>query len=173
MKKLLLFLLIVLLASCGGSNSVSKVKDVIEKHPEAHSILFFDPETAIVAEGDKNKEPLGMDYITFSYGFVVVKMIGQEEIRLELENEPTFSSRGNISYPINSKEYSMSVNLKGCTFFKIKDNKLDISYFTESDELRMKEYLNILITTSKKNPPVLNRLIEAAKNSSDSYYSFD
>ena len=57
MKKLFYFASIILcLCGCGSKNAESKVVDVLEKHPDAHSIIFFAPSTTKYAEGDESEK---------------------------------------------------------------------------------------------------------------------
>ena len=173
MKKLLSVVFLMCFISCSNNNTESKVADVIEKHPDAHSILFYDPSTTIITEGDKTEELQRLDYIAFSNGYVRIKFLGKEELTLELKNEPSFSTNGAIFYYPKNEDYSFSINLRGSTFFFEKDGKFVVSNFTSSNEMKTKEYINILNNTNAKTPPVLHRLLEATDHRSESYYSFD
>lgn len=174
MKKLFYLATIILyLCGCSSKNTESKVIDVIENHPDAHSILFFNPSTTIIAEGDGTKELQRLDYIAFSVGYVRVKFLGKEEQTLQLEDEPSFSTRAAMFYIPKDKNISFSINLGGATFFYEKDGEFIVSNYTKTHQMKMEEYINIIQNKNMNTPPVLTKLMEAAKFKDDGYHPFD
>lgn len=169
------FLLSVLmLSSCSNKNKISEIADVIKTHPEAHSILFYDPNTSFINEGDKSATPLRLDYITFSHGFIKVKFVGEEEIKYNVD-EPTFATWGNLSYrPDESNcNYSFSIRLDSVVVFERRDGELYAAHVTKSSEDRMMEYLNILLNQGKNStPPMVGLLMKLTKHQ-EAYYPLD
>ena len=162
----------LILSSCANRNlnKLSDVSEVIDNHPEAHSILFYDPNTAFINEGDKSLAPRKLDYIAFSYGFITVKFIGEEEVRYYVD-EPSFASRASVSYWPKDSNYSFSVRLDNCVVFEVKDGELVASHITLSSEDRMMEYMNILVNMGKsKTPPTVKLLMELTNHASEAYY---
>ena len=170
MKKLFYFASIILcLCGCGSKNAESKVVDVLEKHPDAHSIIFFAPSTTKYAEGDESEKLRKLDYIAFSSGYIRIKLLGEEEMTLQLDREPDYSKNGSIydhpEVPKGSEysDISFFLSLVTCTMFFEKDGEFLVSNYTQTDEMKLKEYLNLLDNKSiSKSPRVLLRLIEAA-----------
>lgn len=174
-------LALFLLSSCGSSskNTESTVTDVLEKHPDAHSILFFDPSTTKYAEGDESEQLRKLDYIAFSSGYIRIKLLGEEEMTLQLSREPDYSNNGAIFYHpevAEGSEYSdisFFVSLGRCTMFFEKNGEFLVSNYTQLDDMKLKEYLNLLDNKSiRKSPRVIFRLIEAAEHS-DGWYDFE
>lgn len=179
MKKLFYFATIILcLCGCNSKNAESKVEDVLENHPDAHSILFFDPSTTKYAEGDESEELRKLDYIAFSSGYIRIKLLGEEEMTLQIDSEPSYSDNGLIYYnpevPEGSEysDISFFIRLTRCTMFFDKNGEFLVSNYTQMDEMRMKEYLNILDNQSRKTPRILLRLLEAAEHP-DSWHNFE
>lgn len=179
MKNLFCLATIILcLCGCSGKNAESKVVDVIEKHPDAHSIIFFDPSTTKYAEGDESEELRKLDYIAFSSGYIRIKLLGEEEMTLQIDREPNYSSNGRIFYhpevPEGSEysDISFFISLASCTMFFDKNGEFLVSNYTQVDDMKLKEYLNLLDNKSKRAPRLLLRLLEAA-DYPNSWHDFD
>ena len=158
--------------SC-SDDKVYTVKEVMDAHPDAHSILFFLPETSHIAEGDKSAKVRKLDYITFSYGYVIVKFVGEDELKLFLD-EPSFGGDASMLYSSEKENNSFFVRIDNCVFFEEDNGELIASYATKADEARMLEYMNLLISKGiTKTPRVIKRLTELANNKSDPYYPFN
>ena len=98
--------------SC-SDDKVYTVKEVMDAHPDAHSILFFLPETSHIAEGDKSAKVRKLDYITFSYGYVIVKFVGEDELKLFLD-EPSFGGNASMLYSSEKENNSFFVRIDNC-----------------------------------------------------------
>lgn len=148
----------------------------MEAHPEAHTIMFFDPNTTFIHEGNKSVLPKKLDYITFSIGFCYIKFVGENELKV-LVDEPDYGFRCSMYYSISNSNDSFFLRLDHCQYFYMTDsNELIASFITKSSEERMMEYYNILYNKgqSLKRPTLekLDLLIEKYKNGIE-YYSFE
>lgn len=178
MKRMYLFFLIISIccSCCQADNNVTKVSKVMEAHPEAHSIMFFDPNTTFINEGDKSILPKKLDYITFSVGFCYIKFVGENEFKV-LVNEPKFGHICSMYYSISNSNDGFFLRLDHCQYFYMTEsNELIASFVTKSSEDRMMEYYNILYNKgqSLKRPTLekLKLLIKKYKNGIE-YYTFD
>ena len=170
-KTITAFILSVfMLSSCSNKNKISEIVDVINTHPEAHSILFYDPSTSFINEGDKTATPLKLDYITFSNGFFKVKFVGEDEIKYNVK-EPKYATWGSLDYtPEGNSNYSFSIRLDAVVVFEKRDGKFYAAHVTKSSEDRMMEYLNILLNKGNKStPPMVNLLMKLTKHTEPLY----
>ena len=175
---LLCFWFCVFSVSCTQTtDDITSVSKVIEDHPEAHSIMFFDPNTTYINEGDKSVLPKKLDYITFSVGFCYIKFIGENELKVFVDDEPNDGFRGYMHYSISNSNDDFLLRLDQCLYFYMTErNELIASFNTKSSTERMMEYYNILYNKgqSLKRPTLekLKLLINKYKNGIE-YYSFD
>lgn len=156
--------------SSGGvdKNAESIVVDVMEKNIEAHTILFFDPSTTKVLNGNTTKNLMRLDYIVFCTGYVRVKFLGKEEMTFE-PWEPNHSKNGVITYKLKRTDNEFSISLtNGCTF--VYD---DVSYSTGLNQVKLNEYMNLRHYKYSRYtfPLILDRMLKAHEKK-DGYYYF-
>lgn len=177
-KKMLPLLLLcyTIACSCANADKIERVVDVMDAHPEAHSIMFFDPNTTFIHEGDKEVALKRLDYITFSVGFCYIKFVGEKEFKVFVD-EPNYGHNCSMFYHPENTNDSFAIRLDHCMYFVKGENKNFISSFcTKSSEDRMTEYFNILYNKglSLKRPTLekLSLLIEKYGEGIE-FYSFD